>query len=434
MSSSCCDSGPARASSTLDFGSGSLYTASAGTDTLARSSFDSRKGVTELVQEGSFVQSNRTPRLDQNERAAGEQPKIIVSNDASVTPDYIVRQDGKVEVVGNPDNGANAQGVYRVQVEAGADPKTTDALVSYLNDRIHQKEPSAEVSLLASPGLVSEEVQKNFNTKPAPEQNPENPNEENPPPEDDYPSNPGGGGCPGGDCPSPGPEDSPEDSPAPTDNPLDQTNPMDNTVIPAGPLDSILDAARLNNWDNNTNGSLGAYEVGVCNWFSSWLDDEMMAELGNPPDFRKLGKVLAKAKNNPKFKAQMSARLNNMREQGDTAGAEKIEGLFNKLGDEKETAFAENFGIFLNGQRPGGRNATGEEMANFFDKDLQKAIASSRMSDIAHAEGVKLKELNPEQASKMALAGALGHMPSPQEIADYNKYVQSVQNRYKPKV
>ncbi|MBX9688863.1 MAG: hypothetical protein K2X27_19295 [Candidatus Obscuribacterales bacterium] len=404
----------------------SLYGSAAAPE--VRGALDSSKSASQLVQDGTFIQSNRAPRLDQNDRAAGEQPKITVTTDNTVTPDYIVRQDGKVEVVGNPDAGAKANGNYRIQVEPGASQQATDDLVKYLGDRIQQKDPSAQVSLEAAPGLVSESIASRFN-KNSPE-NPENtPEDQNPP--DDSPSDPGGGGGGGGGCPnSPSdtsPDNSPQDTPQDTPNETNPPSDVPSTVL-AGPMDNIVDAARLNTWDNPTNGAIGAYEINSVGWFSSWLDEEMMAELGNPPDYRKLGKVLAKHKNNPKFKA----RLDNMREQGDSKGAEKIEGLFNRLSDEKESAFAENFGIFLNGQKEGGRNATGEEMINFMDKDLQRAIASSRMCDIAHEAGVKIKDLSPEMSAKMALSGALGHVPNEKEMSDYNKYLQVVASRFKP--
>lgn len=437
---SCCstvsDVAPLRASSTLDISTASLYGSSVVSEAPRAAAIDSHKSTSDLVKEGIFVQSNLAPRLDQSERNPGDQPKIIVSKDGSVTPDYIVKKDGQVEVVGNPDAGDKAHGVYRVQVEEGADPKNTDALVKYLNDRIHAKEPSAEVALAADAGLVSDETSKLFKNRPSEDKpnddnkdNPDNP-DDNPSPDDNdnSPCNPGGGDCPG---PSPSDDDSPSPQDNPQDNPPD-AKPDAPPAVSQTPLDNLLDAARLNNWDNNTLGSLGAYEINAPGWFSSWLDDDMMEELGHPPDFKKLGKVLAKHKNDPKFKNAMSARLNNMREQGDSAGADKIASLFNKLGDEKEGAFAENFGIFLNSQRAGGRNATGEEMSNFFDKDLQKAIASSRMADIAHDAGVKVKDLAPEQAAKMALAGALGHIPSEKEMSDYNKYLQLVSSKYKP--
>ncbi len=413
-------------SSSLDMNTSNLYSSSQVAEPIARGAIDSSKSVSALVQDGTFIQSNKAPRLDQSERSAGESPKVIVTNDASVTPDYIVRQDGKVEVVGNPESGDKAHGVYRVQVEPGADQKTTDDLVKYINDRIQTKEPSSQVTLDAAPGLVSESVASLFN-RPAPENNDEtNPDDENPPPEDDYsPSDPGGGDCP--NSPSDDPPYDPQDTPdeQPDNQPLPDSEPF----APKGPIDDILDASRLNSWENNTLGSLGAYEVNMVNWFSSWLDAEMLAELGDPPDYRKLGKVLAKHK--AKFQQGMNSRLDNMKEQGDTAGAEKLENLFNRI--ENDPTFAENFGIFMNSQRggEGSRNATGEEMNNYFDKDLQKAIASSRMSDIAHEAGVKIKDLPPDQAAKMALAGALGHVPSEKEMADYNRYLQVVQDRYK---
>lgn len=436
-SSSFSDSSVSRTSATLDMNTGSIY-GSAATDNLSRGSMESHKSASDLVQDGTFVQSNKAPRADQAERTAGEQPKIIVTNDNTVTPDYIVRQDGKVEVVGNPDSGDKAHGVYRVQVEQGANQQVTENLVNYLNDRIHAKEPSASAQLLADPGLVSEETSRRFSAPaPAPDSptNPEDPQNQpqDEPPPDDGGCNPGGG-CPGGgDCPSD--TSPPEDNPTPSDNPTPPENqPAPESFAPQMPMDNILDAARLNSWDNNTAGALGAYEVNMGNWFSSWLDAEMLEELGHPPDFKKLAKVLAKAKNNPKFKEAMDSRLNNMREQGDTAGADKINDLFNKLTDPKETAFQENFGVFLNSQRAGqpeSRNATGEEMATFMDKDMQRAIASSRIADIAHQAGIKVKDLPADVASKLALAGALGHVPNEKEMTDYAQYVTAIQSKYR---
>lgn len=435
FATACSDNSVSRTSATLDMNTTSLY-GSAATDNLSRGTMDSHKSASDLVQEGTFVQSNKAPRADQTERTAGEQPKIIVTNDNTVTPDYIVRQDGKVEVVGNPDAGDKAHGVYRVQVEPGANQQTTENLVNYLNDRIHAKEASAAPQLLADPGLVSEETSRKFNSAPAPDSqnNPQDqPPQDSPPPDD-------GGSCPGGGCPGGGgggdcPSDTspPQDNPTPSDNttPPENNQPAPESFAPQLPMDNILDAARLNSWDNNTAGALGAYEVNMSNWFSSWLDADMLEELGHPPDFKKLGKVLAKAKNNPKFKEAMDSRLNNMREQGDNAGADKINDLFNKLTDPKETAFQENFGVFLNSQQPGGRNATGEEMASFMDKDMQRAIASSRISDIAHQAGIKVKDLPADTASKLALAGALGHVPNEKEMTDYAQYVQAIQSKYK---
>ncbi len=440
-SSSSYDSGIVRASSSssLDFSTHNLY-GSAVENTARATNMDSRKSASDLVAEGAFVQSNKAPRLDQNVSIPGEQPKIVVTKDASVTPDYIVRKDGNIEVVGNPDAGDKPHSLYRVQVEEGADAKTTEALVSYLNDRIHQKDASAGISLAADPGLVSDEVASRFNkqadSSPDQKQN-ENPDEQTPPADDSSPNCPGGGGGGGGGCdnsPSPQDDTTPEDSTPPSDQTPDAPPQPDAPQV-LGPMDGVLEAARLNNWDNNTNGSLGAYEINAGHWFSSWLDADMMEELGHPPDYRKLGKILAKHKNDPKFKAAMNARLGNMREQGDNAGADKIGGLFDRLGDEKDPTFAENFGIFLNSQRSqaeGGRNATGEEMQTFFDKDLQKAIASSRMADVAHDVGVKIKDLAPDQQSKIALAGALGHPPSEKELQDYNKYLQVVASKVKP--
>lgn len=420
-------------SSSIDFGnSGSLYASRS--DSGLTSSESSRSAT---ISDAAMVPSKQTARQDQGELAKpGEPPKIIVSNDSSVTPDFIVKKDGKVEVVGDPFSGDKPHSVYRIQVEAGANQKDTDALVSQLNDRIRQKDASAQTTLFASPGLVSDDLRKAFEkSQPAPSQdqapNPEespNPEENLPPADDsDSPSNPGGG-CPGGDCPS-NPGTPPDDTPVPDEVPSEVPPQPDALAPVVTPMDNLIDAARLNEWENGANNSLGAYEANMTNWYSSWLTDEMLAELGNPPDFKKLGKVLAKHKNNPKFQEKMNARLGNMREQGDNAGADKISGTFDKIGSDP--LYAENFGIFLNGQQS-GRNATGEEMQKFFDKDMQKAVASSRIADVAHEAGVKVKDLPAQKQITLALAGALGHIPNQSEMAQYSKYLEVVGQRFRP--
>ncbi len=421
-----CEVGVSRVSSSLDLNTGSLYGNSADTSAIKAP----------VQAEATMKPSNMTPRQDQGEVAKpGEPPKIIVSNDASVTPDFIVKKDGNVEVVGDPFSGDKPHSVYRVQVEAGADQKQTDALVSQINDRIKQKDGRAETTLYATPGLVSDDLRKAFERTPSPlpqenETNPqENPQDQPPVPEDgDSPSNPGGGGCPGGDCPGPSPSD--DSTPPPSDEtaPPQETLP-DTPAVITTPMDNLIDAARLNTWENGTNNALGAYEMNMGGWYTSWLTPEMLEELGNPPDYRKLGKILAKHKNNPKFQKNMEARMNNMREQGDNISADKISAEFNKL--STDSMYAENFGIFLNGQQS-GRNATGEEMQNFFNKDMQKAVASSRIADVAHEAGVKIKDLPAQKQITMALAGALGHVPNQEEMKNYEKYLQVVGERYKP--
>src|SRR5579883_3231934 len=128
---SCCstvsDVAPMRVSSSLEMNTSSLYSSHVSAEAPRAAALDSHKSSSDLVKDGTFKQSNLTPRLDQTERNPGEQPKIIVTKDSSVTPDFIVKKDGQVEVVGNPEAGDKAHSVYRVQVEEGADQKNTDA-------------------------------------------------------------------------------------------------------------------------------------------------------------------------------------------------------------------------------------------------------------------------------------------------------------------
>ena len=385
----------------------------------ATTSIDSSKTVAQMVQDGSMVKSDKPAVLEQKPVAEGEQPRITVSKDSGQPADFIVRKDGKVEVVGDPESGSKPHADYRIKVEDGADAKVTDELVSYLNNKIRESDSKFQPTLQADEGLVSDAV-KNMFAKPedkVPDELPEELDPDRSPPSPD---------C--GPGPGPGPN---------TDvDPNDQIEPDkgDGNLDPEksrptkAPVEVLRESIKTSTYDNGKANELGAYNCNYLGWVGSFLTDEMLAELGTPPDMKKLGKVLAKYKNDPKFQAKMAEHTQNLKDQGDTGSAEKIEGMFNRLSSDEK--YAADFGNFLEGQKA-GTPATKEELAQFFDPKMQDAVASSKMADAAKEMGVNLKNMNEQQAGEVALAILLGHKPTDTEKQTYGNYVSTITDNFK---
>lgn len=409
----------AAASPSLELNTAKLYAGDS--NTVKAPPIDASKSISQMVQDGTMVKAEKAPVPEQRPCAEGEQPKITVTKDASQPADFIVKKDGKVEVVGDPESGSKPHSQYRIRVEEGADQKVTDDLVTYLNNKA--KADNKTATLDAEEGLVSAAVKDQF-AKP----------EEKLPEEKELPEELDGkqdGGCPDGNCgPGPRPDTNPDDQLEPDkgDNNLE---PEKDTRPPSAvkpPIDVLRDSIRSSAYDNVKAGELGAYNCNYLGWVGSFLTEEMLEELGNPPDMKKLGKVLAKYKNDPKFKAKMDARLQNMKDQGDTESAGRIEGMFNKLATDEK--FANDMGNFLNGQRD-KTDATKDDLAKFFDPKMQDAVANCQMADAAKEMGVKLKDMNEQQAGDVALAMLLGHKPSDAEKQSYANYVSTISDNFK---
>ena len=99
-----------------------------------KASFDTSKSVQQQISDGKFKQSDKVPP-EHTELKKDEQPRVSITNDTGKPADFTVKKDGSVEVHGNPES-TKPFSEYKIAVEAGANQKVTDALASYLRDRL----------------------------------------------------------------------------------------------------------------------------------------------------------------------------------------------------------------------------------------------------------------------------------------------------------
>jgi hypothetical protein len=399
----------------LSLNTSSLY----GAEARTASPLDAGKSVHQQVSEGNFRQSDKAAP-EHRELNKGDQPKITVTSDTSRPADFTVKSDGTVEVHGNPEDGGKLLSEYKIAVEPGAGEKATDALVTYLSDRLSAAGENIKPVLDAQPGLVSDEVRQSFNVddKTDSEEDLENDNR----------NNNGGGGCNNGgggrnnggrdnggdDLPDENKDDSRDDNKDSNRDGNNKTEQVSNLDAMRNALVAASDAAGNPNWDNATAGSLGAYSMNAVSWFSSFLTSEMLEELEeiDPKtgkkvvNFKKLGQVMNKHKKDPRFQAQLQERTDALKAQGDEGSASTLNSLADRLGSDSK--YAEGFGSFLQNQSE-NKNATPEELKNFFNKDIQQSAISSQMADAAGKLNIKVRDMNEKQAGDLALAMTLGN-------------------------
>jgi hypothetical protein len=399
---------------------------------------DAGKSITQNIEAGNLKKTDDAPPEHQPV-ADKAQPSIKVEPDKGQPCDFKVKADGTIEVHGDPEQSTKPLSEYKIAVEEGADKKQTDALVSYLKDRLTDQ--GYQPTLNAGPGLVSDAIRDAFKKKD------EDSNDIN----DNGGLDNNDGGCDGGGCDGGGGGGGGgggDDTNLDTDDGKDNKDGGDkhdgnnDSGRKQSGYDALRNAFQIRdgngnvNYDNATANSLGAYSMNVGNWFVNCLTPEMLEELGDPPDWSKLGKVLKKHANDPKFKAKLQQKVQNMKDQGDEAGAKTLDNMFEKL--THDDAFAEGFGQFLQHQSE-GKNATPEEMKTFFGKDVQDAMMGSQISDNAKELHIDLKNATEKQAADLALASIAGTKlteEKKQELmkdpnSPYRHYVDEIVNRFK---
>lgn len=417
------------------------------TSTSFRAADTTPTAATDSLLTQTFKQTDATPPVH-TELEQGQQPKISVTSDTNKPADFKVKADGTVEVAGKPFDGQKPLSEYKIAVEQGADQKMTEQVVKHIADQISQKAPDAKPVLDAEPGLVSEELRQRY-------QKSDTTDGEQKDDFDDLPDDKGGidggggGGCDGGGCDGGGGGGG-DDTNLDVDDGKDrnhdegldrdqQEGDRNRAVVSAtealrNALATNLDSAGKPNYENATAKSLGAYSMNFNGFVTSWLTDEMLEELGHPPDWSKLGKILKKHANDPKFKQKMGEKMDALKSNGEESSAKTLEGMVDRLANDEQ--FAKGFGEFMQGQEQ-GRNATPDEMKNFFGKDVQDAAITSQMADVATQMGVKLKDLNEQQASDVALGMLVGHKVSDAEKKQlleqkmYADYVTQIRDLFK---
>jgi hypothetical protein len=376
----------------------------------------------------------------------GETPKISVvyqNQDTNVSPppsapDFVVKKDGTVECLHNPEKNPDANIVVQVERDPGqtGDPtpqqkESLAGLVPYLADRVasspaYQKvSPDGKVAIEDNQNLVDPKVESaienNISKPPVPDIH-------NPPVPDVPPAagdasgrmNRVGGSGGGHDSFSPSGDGaiSSRDGQAPA---RDTTPPVQAVEDTISALAGVQDKAHP--YDNVARRSDGSYGVGrySMNQFNigAWLGNMFGVDLGDPPDPAKLAAFLADMKKHP----------------------EKMKAMMGKLAQDGKVSkdFAAHFdpGKFSDfiGKMDGKHGAiTAKDVHDNMPKDLQETIAKDRIEHFGKAMGIDTtKDLGEKDAGKLALAMFLGRTPSESDLANpgNQKYQDAANNMYK---
>ncbi len=389
---------------------------------------DANKSVSQLVSDGSLKKSKDAVDNPQfaDKLPDGKTPEISVqfTGEKDSKPDFLVKKDGTIEVLNDPEKHPRTKVVVHVERDSGTvgDPtaeqqKSVDKLVDYLGSRVAQKHPEnkGKVIINDDQALVSDEVEKRFGSGPL-AQKPDRAVPENVQNISDSMnrlrgSNGGGMTVPRGDV----------DSEVPQRNVPRATDETNNIVAIKDLVASLNGADRQHPYESARPMSDGTYRVGrygfntelLGNFFLDLLadcdDPEAIAQLGKPPDPKKLGKVL---KNSPKMKKHLQTKMAALEKQGKLP-----QGFGEKFDGDKVAGLLEKM--------QGGKGAvTAGELNSSLPKELQEVIAQDRIQKFAGTVG--------QDPGKIAVAMALGHAPNQQELADpeTRRYQTAADNMY----
>lgn len=394
---------------------------------------DKRSEANDRVQAAEALKPGETPKISvvyENRTPDADPPPP--------KPDFIIKKDGTIEMLHNPEQNADKNIVVQVERDPGqtGDPtpeqkESLAGLVPYLADRVANSpaykavSPDGSVAIEDNQNLVDDKVEagidNNISKPPIPDVNQ--------PPAPDVPQAAGdastrmnrvGGSGGGRDSFSSNGDGamSSRDGQAP---PRDITPPVQAVEDTISALAGVKDKAHP--YDNVATRSDGSYGVGrySMNMFNigPWLADLLGVDLGDPPDPAKLAAFLADLKAHP----------------------EKLKGAMNKLAQEGKVSkdFASKFdaGKFADflGKLDGQHGPiSAQDVHNNLPKDLQETIAKDRIEHYAKGLGIDTsKDLGEKDAGKLALAMFLGRTPTQADLSNpsYEKYQDAANNLYK---
>lgn len=429
--------------------------------------FDPKKSVAELLNDSSLQGRFRVADQQANPNDAtriadklgpNEKPNIKVvyqdhsdNNPNKPQPDFIVKKDGTIQVVNNPEANGDKEIVVQVERAKGetdappaAQQKATDELVDYLAQRLADKYPypqsttpdgqvTKNVPIEDKQNLVSDNVEKKYGNGAKPEvpnlpQAPEVPQSVRDTSDAMNRTSGSGGSRNFG-------RDSVDQSFPQRDVPqaLNESNGV------AGVKDAIASVMRAKNDEVRTRSDgrkqVGRYGMGSGH-FGGWLGDILGIDLGDPPDMAKLAELLKK---HPELRQKLAAAMKKAQQGGqDGKGTKLPEGFADKFqvgedGNFKDQKFVDgflNFGDKLSGTKG---DISSAEVNQFMPKELQDVIATDRVESYARQMGVQdPNKMNAQEAGKVGVAMYLGRVPTEQEMADptYQKYAQDFGNMY----
>ena len=357
------------------------------------SNLDSSKSITDLIESGAMTKHASMDNPDEvKERTAtaveGDKPQITVrladpyapSNDK---PDFIVKRDGTIEVLNNPEQSKDRNLVIELERGDGPNSQLTaeqqervDQLVAYLNHRMPGVDDAFKgLEINDKQGLVSEELKQALNKdsfQEMPQQTRDQVERMN--------RLPGQGSMSQSEASEYFPQRDVPRTRGETD------------VIAAG-KDAVAavfnpDSDRPYETVRKPRGDRG-YRVGryglSYNLWAIWLAD-LLGEI-DPNDPEALKKAMKQLAAQGKIPANFAAKFDN-------------------------PEFAQKFSKFLTDMKDGTGDISGEDVAEFMPKELQEVIATDLFKDFS--------ETTNGDIGKVALAFHLGKEPDQLSAEDLN--------------
>lgn len=396
---------------------------------------DKQSDANDKLQEKNVLKQGETPKISvvyENKNPSADPPPP--------PPDFVVKKDGTIEVMHNPEKNPNANIVVQVERDNGQTGDPTDqqkeslkGLVPYLSDRVannpdYQKLAGGKVSIDDQQNLLPDEVKQNIenniNKPPKPDQTQ--------PPVPDVPpeaNNVSGrmnrvGGSGGGTESFSGNGDGAVPSRDGLQPTRDTTPPVQAVEDTVSALSGIKD--KQHPYENVSSRSDGSYGVGryAMNYFAigSWLGDLFGVDLGDPPDPAKLAALLAELKKNPD---KLHKAMDKM------AKDHKIPQAFADKFQNKD--FANHFVDFVDKLQGKNGPVTSKDVHDFMPRELQEVAAKNRIETYAKNMNIDTAKMGDKDPGKLALAMFLGRTPSQSDLSNpnYQQYQDTANNMYK---
>ena len=422
--------------------------------------FDPSKSVSDLLSDsalkGRFTSSSTVSDSNDAYRlkdrlSAGETPRISISyKDSSADApkaDFIVKKDGTIEVLNNPEKNPDRDIVIQVEgskedtKRSAEQQDSIDGLAQYMSERI---KTNADYASLSGGKFELDDMHKMLSDKalPKPEELkvPELPAAPPVPEAIQDISNQMNGIRNGGGS---GTFDGRQISDAsgrrevpPAFDELPPVQAMKETLAAMFKPDEKEPYKTVRH--ENTGYRVGRYGMGgrsAGNWLGMMLamDPELAAILGDPPDYSKLQEYLKKHPDKAKaLQNKMAAAQKQGMEK--LEGDEKVPKGFASKFDDPE--FSKGFSEFIG--KLGDSNTPQEEISAGMDKFLPKELQETMNQQLIETYAKQIvadknpDHLTPEDAGKIGIAMHLGRVPTDQELQNpnYKNYREATQNFY----
>ncbi len=440
--------------------------------------FDAKKSVEQNIKEGTFKQeADKSTSADHKPLEHGKAPKITVvyenkDQDAHAPkPNYIVKKDGSISVVHNPEGPPHdgnvviqvARDVKQTGAPDKAQQKAVDDLVEYQGNRIVEKfghalkeVPTAhgklkQVEISDSQNLVTDKIEQKFGDKLTPDVS-----KLAPPtvPHDVKQTSDlmnrvqGSGGSatvPRESAPGRHSGDSSQAG-------VDQMIPP--RTVPQGPKEAnsiaaAKDAAaalfnpdRAHPYDTIKESSGSGYRVGrygLNQGFSLMGMAEMLGvDLGDPPDLSKLQAYMREHPQALEKAVQAYAdKLNKDADKAHLPHDDKVRESAKTLGNFAKSLenpqFQHDFVKFMSDMKGDGQPITQDRLTKFMPKEMQELLAEKSINHEAKRLGEDPNKLSDQAAGKISLAFLLGRTPTAADSANeqYADYTRAGSNMYK---